>query len=160
MNIDHINPFIVGMTQALQQQVGVTPHRSNLGLKQGNVPAHDVSVFVGVSGSAYGSVVLSFPRQTAVGVVKRMNAEQDISADCLLESVCGLAEMAVEKARDLLAESGIKAFTSIPRVVMGSSHYIHTPREVPCVEIEFESELGPFTLEVALKVLNEAGVST
>jgi len=160
MDIAHINPFIVAMTQVLQEQASVTPRRSNLGLKQGNVPAHDVSGFVGISGSAYGSVILSFPRQTALRLVGKMCGEELSSNENVAEGVCELAKLVAARARDILAESGIKAFMSIPRAVIGNCHYIHMPKKVPCVEIEFESELGRFTLEVALKVLNGAGVAS
>ena len=156
MRVEYINPFIVGITQVFESSIGITPHRSSVGLKEDNTPSHDVSAIIGLSGNAFGSIVLSFPRETAQKVMAAMLGDEEVSNEFLADGVGELANMIAGVAKTILAEQGIKTFISIPRVILGLSHYIHRPKEVPCVEIEFETEMGNLVLEVALKVLQEA----
>jgi chemotaxis protein CheX len=85
-----------------------------------------------------------------------MLGEEDVSNEFLADGVGELANMIAGAAKSVLAEKGIKTYISIPRVILGSNHYIHRPKEVPCVKIDFTSELGDIVLEVALKVLQES----
>jgi len=148
------------MTEVFEASLGVTPRKSNLGLKVGYTPSYDVSAVIGLSGNAFGSVVLSVPKETAHEVVSRLLGESNISDDCLADGIGELANMIAGAAKAILASNGIKTFISIPRVVMGHGHCIYRPKEVPCVEIAFETELGNVTLEVCLKVLQEAPAAT
>ena len=155
MRIEYINPFIVAVTQVFESSVGITPHRSSVGIKQKNTPSHDVSAIIGLSGNAFGSVVLSFPRETAEQVMSKMLGDEDVSSEFIADGVGELANMIAGVAKTILAEDGVKTFISIPRVVLGLNHYIHRPKEVPCVAVYFSSEMGDIALEVALKVLQE-----
>jgi len=159
MRIEYINPFIVAMTEVFEAGVGITPRKSNLGLKTGYAPSFDVSAVIGLSGNAFGSVVLSFPKEAAYKVVSRLLGKGEVSDDNVADGIGELANMIAGAAKTILASQGIKTFISIPRVVMGQGHYINRPKEVPCVEIAFETELGNVTLEVALKVLQENPVA-
>ena len=159
MRIEHINPFIVAMTEVFEASVGVTPRKSNLGLKTGYTPTHDISAVIGLSGNAFGSVVLSFPKDAAHKVVARMLGDQNVTEDYMADGIGELANMIAGSAKAILASNGIKTFISIPRVVLGQSHYIYRPKEVPCVEIAFDTDLGGVTLEICLKVLQETPVT-
>jgi len=156
MRIEHINPFIVAMTEVFEASVGVTPRKSNIGLKTGHRPTHGVSAVIGLSGDAFGSVVLSFPKEAGQKAVAKMRGEQNVSDDFIADGIGELANRIADAAKTILAKSGIKTFISIPRVVMGQNHHIYRPKEVPCVEIVFDTELGSVTLEICLKVLPEA----
>lgn len=79
----------------------------------------------------------------------------DISNEYLADGVGELANMIAGVAKSILAENRIKTFISIPRTVMGLGHYIHRPKQVPCVEIKFESDMGDMVLDVALKVARQ-----
>jgi len=155
MRIEHINPFIVGMTEVFETKVGVTPRKSNLGLKKGYQPSHDVSAVIGLSGNAFGSVALSFPSEAARKIVLKMTGEEELSDDSLADGIGELAAMVAGAANALLDANGVKTFMSIPRVVLGQAHYIYRPKEVPCVEIAFDTDLGMVTLEICLKELQE-----
>ena len=155
MRIEHINPFIVAMTEVFEASVGITPRKSNLGLKTGYEPTNDVSAVIGLSGNAFGSVVLSFPREAAQKVVARMRGDENVSDDYVADGIGELANMIAGAAKAILASNGIKTFISIPRIVLGQSHCIYRPKEVPCVEIAFDTDLGAVTLEICLKVVLE-----
>jgi len=158
MRIEHINPFIVGMTEVFEAKVGVTPRKSNLGLKTGFQPSHDISAVIGLSGNAFGSVVLSFPREAAQKIVLKMTGKEELSDDSLADGIGELAMMVADAANAHLGVNGVKTFMSIPRVVLGQAHYIYRPRKVPCVEIAFDTDLGMVTLEICLKDSQEAPI--
>jgi len=159
MKVEHINAFIIAVSEVFKTSIGIKPRKSNLNLKTGYAPSNDVSAVIGLSGSTYGSVVLSFPRETALKVVSKMSGGEDhsnTSDDSVADGICELANMIAEQAKSKLTEMNVKTYISIPRVILGSGHYISRPKEVPCVEIEFDSEAGPFTLGVAFKVLQDS----
>jgi len=160
MRVEYINPFIVALTRVFESTVGITPRRSDLGIKEGNVSTHDVSAIIGLSGNAFGSVVLSFPQSTACKVVSAMVGENDPTKDHIADGVGELVNMVAGMAKGLLAGSGIKTFIAIPRVIFGLGHFIHRPKGVPCVMVRFETEMGNLVLEVALKVLQKTSSSS
>jgi len=155
MRVEHINPFIVALTQVFESTVGITPSRSNLGIKEGNVPTHDISAIIGLSGNAFGSVVLSFPQRTAQRVVSAMVGEDNPSRDHIADGVGELVNMVAGMAKGLLADSGLKTYIAIPRVIFGLGHFIHRPKGVTCVQVQFETDLGGLALEVALNIHKE-----
>lgn len=159
MKVEHINAFIIAVSEVFETTIGTKPHKSNLNVKTGYAPSNDVSAVIGLSGNTYGSVVLSFPRETALKVLSKMPDGEDsrgVSDDRVADAVCELANTIAERAKTKLTEMNIKTYISIARVVLGTGHYISRPKEVPCVEIEFDSEAGPFTLGVAFKVLQDS----
>ena len=157
MQVDYINPFIVAVTQVFESSIGTTLRRSKIGIKESDTRSYDVSGIVGFSGSAFGSVALSFPKQTAKEVVTAMLGGDEANDDDIADGVGELANMVAGVAKTALAERGVKTFISIPRAVIGAGHYVHRPKNVQCVEIKFESDMGTVVLDLAIRVV--AGVS-
>jgi len=157
MRVEHINPFIVALTEAFKAKLGITPHKKNIGIKNGYTATHDITAVIGLSGNAFGSFALSFPKEASLRIVAKMMGEEGVPDEALAEGIGQLAAGIAESAKTALESGGIKTYLSIPKVILGRSHYICRLKDVPCVEIEFESEFGNFTLEVSLKVPQEAG---
>jgi len=160
MQVDYINPFIVAIAQVFESSVGTTLRRSKVGIKESDTRSYDVSGIIGFSGSAFGSVALSFPKETAQKIVAAMLGDEDVTDEYIADGVGELANMVAGVAKTALAESGIRTFISIPRTVIGAGHYVHRPKDVPCVEIKFESDLGSVVLDLALKVVPEVSTAS
>jgi len=152
MRLECINPFISATVEVFNASIGLNPQRSNLSLKQDLVPSYDVSVITGLSGDLHGSMALSFPSDSARKMIGKMLGGQDETDESIVADGIGeLANMIAGRAKHMLYENELKIFHSIPRVIMGKDHFLHRPKGVPCISIEFQSDLGKFVMEIALK---------
>lgn len=117
--------------------------------------SRDISAIMNLSGDARGVVVLSFPKFVALRAVSRwtgmdMTKIKDLlneMADAvgeLVNIICGTAK------RDLShTDEGL--FVSLPTVVIGADHVIWSFRKTAAITVPFESELGPFAMDVRLE---------
>ena len=87
----------------------------------------------------------------------RLDQFAQAAARGISDALGELANMVAGVAKTTLAERGVKTFISIPRAVIGAGHYVHRPKNVQCVEIKFESDMGTVVLDLAIRVV--AGVS-
>ena len=76
MKVEYINPFIKATITVCQTMLSVTPVRGELAPKTSNHPTHDISAVIGMSGSAVGAVVISYPKLTALKVVSKFLGQE------------------------------------------------------------------------------------
>lgn len=118
----------------------------------------DVSGIIGLSGDAVGCVVLAFPRETAEKVIERfVGMPMDPLSDDFADAVGELVNMISGSAKAQIEGHDIRI--SVPSVVVGDNHKVQTMSDATCVRIPCNSELGPFSIEVALK-FGEAAATT
>ncbi len=117
-----------------------------------NAEAHtDVSAIIGLSGDAVGCVVLSFPMQTALTVSGKfagieMSPDHEDFSDALGE----LANMVAGQAKAQM--DGLNVSISLPSVVIGKEHQVSQSKNRPRLVLPCDSELGRFSVEVAMVV--------
>jgi chemotaxis protein CheX len=116
--------------------------------------SHDVSGIVTFSGEAVGSVVLSFPIQTAQLVVAALTgAPVDPSHPLFADAIGELTNMVAGSGKSHL---GVTARITVPSVVFGAGLPIQSPSNAPCVLIPFTAPAGEFVLEVNIMSANPA----
>ncbi len=142
-----INPVILATRTVFETMLGCTPRRTGLSLKERMVPHYELSAVIGISGRAAGIIVVSLPEATAVQVLHRLVG---IEADGITTEVCDavgeLTNMVAGASKSQLAE--LELSISIPTVISGDDHQVHYPSDVIPLCIVFESEIGPFAIEV------------
>jgi chemotaxis protein CheX len=142
-----VNPVIAATRSVFEMMLGCTPTRTGLMLKSENGPNFEVSSVIGITGRANGTIVF---RVSEVVAVKILSALTGDSADSLnsevLDAVGELTNMIAGGAKAQLAH--LQLSIGIPNVVSGASHSIHYPNNVQPFCIQFDSELGPFMIEV------------
>lgn len=114
---------------------------------------YDVSASIGLTGSAKGTIVLSFSKKIAIEILSRMVGETVTEFD---QSVCdAVGEMVNIIAGSASAEltKGGKSIIdrSIPSVVLGRGHRIFHPPGIPTINIFFRTEVGQFAMQVSFK---------
>ncbi|MCH8344353.1 MAG: chemotaxis protein CheX [Planctomycetes bacterium] len=115
----------------------------------------DISGIIGLSGDVVGAVVLSFPKETAEGVVTAFaGAPLSIDSDDFADAIGELANMISGNAKAKFP--GRSVSISCPSVVIGKNHRIHQPSDSTCVSIPCHSSCGEFAVEVCIREVESA----
>jgi chemotaxis protein CheX len=144
---DYVNPLISATRTVFETMLGCTPRRTKLTLKSTMEPKYDLSAVIGITGRANGTIVLSLSEGAALAVLNRMlGVEVSEINDDVCDAVGELTNMIAGTAKAQLAKMELSI--SIPNVISGKGHTIHYPSSVHPMCIIFESEIGPFAIEV------------
>ena len=146
---DCINPVLTATREVFERMLGCTPRRTGLVLRGESPQGWHVSAVVRVSGGAVGSIVVRLPRSVALEALKRMTGTEAVEIDDEVRDAVGeLTNMIAGSARSTLADLALAL--SLPSVVVGEADDVVYPPEVQPFCILFDSELGPFQIEVGL----------
>jgi chemotaxis protein CheX len=159
MDARHLVHF-VNATKSVFSMMLQLPVACAMPQRTDDLPARttDVSGIIGLSGDAVGCVVLAFPRESAVKVIERfVGSPLDPLSDDFADAVGELVNMISGSAKAQIEGHDIRI--SVPSVVVGDNHKVQTMSDATCVRIPCNSELGPFSIEVALKFGETAGVT-
>lgn len=149
---DYVNPVIVATQSVFEMMLGCTTKRTGLRLKQAPEPQPEVSCVIGISGRAAGTIIVGLPREVACSVLERMlgTVTEEIT-DEVCDAIGELTNMIAGAAKAKLAKYELSI--SLPSVVTGDGYLMHYPKSICPFEILFDSDIGPFTIEVAFHVL-------
>ena len=151
MNVKFINPFLEGTVKELKTMAFVEPRPGKPFLKKDSLARGDVSGIIGLTGSAKGSLALSFSEPCIVKIVSAMLGEDmgGINGD-VKDAVGELTNMVSGVARKMLEAEGYNILAAIPTVVSGKNHSIVHVLGGPSIIIPFETDSGPFFVDVCL----------
>ena len=144
---DYVNPVIGATREVFEMMLECTPKRVGLKLKEKPGCSHGVSGVIGITGKAVGTIVVSLPTTMAIEILRRMVGTEADSANAeVCDAVGELTNMIAGAAKAQMAH--LELSLSLPNVVSGESYDVSYPSEVSPFCILFESEMGPFTIEV------------
>ena len=144
---DYVNPIISATQTVFETMLGCTPRRTELTLKESMEPTFELSEVIGITGRASGTIVLTLSRIAALQVLNRMLGIEvtEINAD-VCDAVGELTNMIAGSAKAQLEK--MKLSVSIPNIISGKGHTVHYPSNVKPICIVFESDIGPFAIEI------------
>lgn len=149
MKAEYINPFLEGTlnvlgTMAMIQAIPGKPY-----LKESHEASGDVTGIIGVTGATEGSLAVTFSEPCILKIVSNMLGEEFDSINHEIKDAVGeITNMISGDARRALGEQGMRLEASIPTVVAGPKHSVDHIANSPTIVIPFETEHGPFTVEV------------
>lgn len=144
---DYVNPVIRATRDVFEMMLGCTPKRVGLKLKDGQNTSFAVSGVIGITGRAVGTIVFCMSETMAREVLKRMVGTEAPSINAeVCDAVGELTNMIAGAAKAQLAH--LELSVSLPNVISGQAHVVHYPSEVKPFIILFESDMGPFAIEV------------
>lgn len=155
MDAQYIRPFIASIqnvfTTMMQLPVTVQPPK----IKDNPSMTYDVSGIIGLSGDVVGSVVLSFPKDTAERIVSLltgspMTCESPDFADAIGE----LVNMVSGGAK--ASFTGKKVSISCPSVVVGTGHKVAKQTDAPTIVIPCATDCGEVAIEVTIQTAEAA----
>ncbi len=151
MNVKFINPFLEGTISVLKTMAFVEPRAGKPYLKIDSLAKGDISGIIGLTGSATGSLALSFSEAAILKIVSNMLGENIKSMDSDIKDAVGeITNMISGVARKNLEADGFYIQAAIPTVVSGKNHSITHVMGGPSLIIPFEIDDGSFVVDVCL----------
>lgn len=156
MDPNFIKPFVASVqnvfTTMMQLPVTIKEPR----IKADSSVEYDVSGIIGLSGGVTGSVVLSFPLQTAERIVALLAGQKlEPGSSDFADAVGELVNMVTGGAKASFPTK--RASISCPTVVLGKGHKVARQTEIPCIVIPCETDCGEFAIEIAIKAESTVG---
>lgn len=150
MDPTYITPFIVSVQNVFSTMLNLPVEVKEPRIKTGSEAGLDVSSIIGMSGDVVGSVVLSFPTDTAKRLVSLFSgAEVSIESPDFADALGELVNMVSGGAKAMF--EGKKVSISCPSVVVGSNHTIAKQKDLPTVVIPCETDCGEMLLQIAIQ---------
>jgi chemotaxis protein CheX len=147
VSVDYVNPVIQSAVDVFDKMLNCKAKRVDLKLKDSTAPLYELSAIIGVSGKATGTYVLSLSEKVAIEILNRMVG---IEATGLDDDVCDAAgeilNMIAGQAKATLQK--LELSISLPSMITGKNHEIRYPSDVRAICVLFESDMGPFAIEV------------
>ena len=151
MDVRFINPFLNGTVSVLKTMAFVEPMAGKPFLKQDSLARGDVSGIIGLTGSARGSLALSFSEGAILKIVSNMLGEEikGINGD-IKDAVGEITNMVSGAARKELETMGLNITAAIPTVVAGKDHSISHVLGGPSIIIPFDTPHGSFVVDICV----------
>ena len=150
MDVAYVNPFITSTITTFKTMLNFDVKPGKPGLKQEPFPTYDVSGIIGLSGSAQGSIAISFPKAMALRVVSLLIGQEiKVVGPDLSDGIGEIANIIAGNAKQHITNLNLSI--SLPNVVIGKSHSLSGQRGIPTLMIPFASDMGDFAMEVSLK---------
>ncbi|MBN1828932.1 MAG: chemotaxis protein CheX [Deltaproteobacteria bacterium] len=151
MDVRFINPFLLGTVEVLKTMAFIEPRAGKPFLNQDSVATGDVSGVIGITGVVKGSIALSFSETCILKIVSNMLGEESQGIDGNVKDAVGeLTNMVSGTARRHLEREGFSLKAAIPTVIAGKNHSITHVLGGPSIIIPFETDFGPFVVDVCL----------
>ncbi len=146
-----ITPFVTSIQNVFSTMMQLSVTIGEPAVKAEGGTSYDVSGIIGMSGDVAGSVVLSFPRESALRIVALFTGTQ-VSADSpdFFDAIGELVNMVSGNAKALFP-GGRKVSISTPSVVVGPGHKVANRSDVPCIDIPCQTDCGQFVIEIAIQ---------
>ena len=151
MDVRFVNAFLEGTITVLKTMAFIEPRPGKPYLKQDNMAVGDISGIIGLTGSARGSLALSFSERCILRVVSNMLGEEITNLNPEIQDAVGeITNMISGAARKNLEAKGFNITAAIPTVVFGKGHSIIHVMGGPSIIIPFETDHGPFVVDVCI----------
>ncbi|MFH1550545.1 MAG: chemotaxis protein CheX [Planctomycetota bacterium] len=152
MKAEHINPFVESTTEVFATMLHCTPKRGQMRLGTDSEGSFCISAIIGLTGTAKGSVEMSFPDATALAVSNRLVGEEHTEVnDNVIDALSEMVNMVSGSAKAKFA--GHRINISLPTVVRGKDHQVNHPKGTKSLVVPFESELGEFIVRVSFETI-------
>lgn len=147
-----LGPFTDCSISTLREMAGTEIVVKSVYQKTGYKMFGDISAVIGLIAQAEGSMVISFPKDTAVAIIKRVLAsfDNDPSEDIIRDCIGEIANVIAGQVRGALANSPYAFGISTPTIVSGYHHEIRHKAGMPCLVVAFGSDVGDFAMQVCM----------
>lgn len=153
MDVKFINPFLDGTIHVLKTMTMTEPVAGKPYLKKDNQAKGDVSGIIGFTGSARGSLAISFSKSSILKIVSNMLGENYTEINNEVRDAVGeITNMISGVARKNLESQGFIVQAAIPTIISGENHAILHVLGGPSMIIPFSTKAGPFYVDVCLNM--------
>jgi chemotaxis protein CheX len=152
MQVEYVNPFIVGAVEVFREVANIDLKKAGVSLKESPIPSNEIALVMGVRGFLEGQVVYSFKTHTAERVVSAMmpNTSEDVRREYQESAVATLANMITGRATIMLAGAQHILSVTPPYVVVGKDAAKFEFVQCKTISALFSSRFGTMEVNVAL----------
>ncbi len=149
MDVRFINPFLVAVQNIFDTMIDVPFKLGKPTIKKKDLPSHEVSGIIGISGEVSGCVVVSFTEEIALQLASELLGEkiETIDEDCS-DAIGEIANMIAGNAKTNFPVGNTSI--SVPTVVVGK-HKVNYPSGISIISIPCETGSGKLVIDVAIK---------
>ena len=148
IEIDYINPVVLGLEEVFQTMLNCNVERTGIGLMENSLALYRVSGIVGISGKGAGTVVLSMQPSVAIKATETMLMMEgitEVNGD-VLDTVGELTNMVCGSAKAKLAQFHLSI--SLPNVLAGDDCWLYFPQKAHPISIPFKCPWGLLALQI------------
>jgi chemotaxis protein CheX len=151
MDAKLLNPFIQGAVEVLKAEVDLTVERRELSLQKSALTSDDITVLINLIGDVYGVVMYGMATATVLKIVSKIMDQDFVELNSLAQSgIAELGNVISGQATVRFSEAGYHSNISTPMMLIGNGIEIST-LDFPRIVVPLETELGLFTVHLALK---------
>jgi CheY-specific phosphatase CheX len=154
MKAEYVNPFIEAVYETCRTKLNIDLTHGNPSVHKGLENSRDIAAIIGLSGPATGTVMLSFPVETALAMVSQMVRKKIKVVDEVVKD--GVSELvnkvAVSAKAKFAEETGKTIELGLPTIVRGNGFILEVPTTAVWLDVPFESLLGNFFLRVSFSM--------
>ena len=151
MEVEYINPFIIGALEVFEQIADIELKKESVTLKETTAPDNEIAIIIDISGYLTGQVVYSFKEHTAQRIVASMmpNSSSQQQQQYLYSAISSMANMITGRATILLAGKEKVIYISPPIVKIKSKNK-STFIKGRTINIVFTSRFGSMDVSISL----------
>lgn len=128
-------------------------------IERSDTRGHDVSAIIAFSGDMTGSIVLSFPVDTASRVATLLTgAEQTPDSPDFADALGEMANMVAGNAKSRFTDARVDI--ACPSVIIGPNHQVFSGRDLPRIDLPCDCDCGPFVIMVSLRPTKQPRTET
>ena len=155
MEAKYITPFVHAVKNVFKTMLQVEVELGEPLLRRPGEPAHDVSGIIGMSGELSGTVVLSFPTDTACRIVSLfVGMEVDSDSEDFADAVGELVNMVTGNAKAEIQDGHVNI--TCPSIVVGQSHTVFQQKNRPVIELPCDCSCGEFCVMISIVPTDES----
>ena len=150
MDVKFINPVLDSIVNILVTMANLEPVAGKPSIKSDNISLGVVTGMIDLAGKqANGSVAISFSREAAFEIVKRMLRTEPAEVDEMVRDLVGeIANMIAGGAKAKLQDKGYDFELSLPTVFAGEDHEVNHSVSGTTVVLPFKTDVGDFFVEI------------
>lgn len=151
VDVTFINAFLESLLNVLSTMAQTEAKHKTPVLKKDNIARGDVTGIIGMVGNqVIGSMSITFSESAIIEITSRMLGEEVKKIDETVTDMVGeVTNIVTGGAKKLLADHGHDFNMATPTVVTGHNHEISHKSQEKVIHIPFESDVGPFYVEVS-----------
>ncbi|MCO4793232.1 MAG: chemotaxis protein CheX [Bacteriovoracaceae bacterium] len=160
--LEFCKPFVDGLKNVYSTMVFTEIKHRTPQLKRESCEFSDYSSVMGINGvfeseeskpiDFKGSLVISWPMDTYLKTSSKMLMEEYSEFDDDIKDVgMEISNIAMGNAKKIVNPLGYKIEMSVPNCIVGKDHSVDSEKGTVTIIIPFESDLGPFYMEINYK---------
>jgi chemotaxis protein CheX len=148
IDVRYVNPFVEAVDNVFTTMLNLKPQRQTLRLSPAAPPGPQLTSIIGISGQIQGVVALRFPPPAALAFAGRLlgSGMTEMNEE-VVDAIAELVNMVAGNAKAKLNQDPPLQL-GLPTVVEGIGYRLKYPSGAVWLEVPFESEAGPFSMEI------------